>query len=355
MNMPTKIYRKYLVHLYRRRLWVLHKISFRKIVNLCLICFSSLFRMKKVPSLPFAIKVDTTPNCQLRCPICIHGKTIDGKPSINLANKVMPLEICEKIVSQTENVTSALCFYFLGEPFMNKKILEMVSLASEKGFSTFISSNFSFKFSSEQIKKIVDSGLTSLTVCLDGMTQEIYEQTRVGGKVDYVLSNLKGIQQYKKETNQKLPEVEVRFLKLPHNEHQLPQIKELAKSLGVENMCSSPGATGDWLESTALETDVLPRKKGFLPKCLWPWISMIVKWNGDVIPCCNYRFAEQYDDEKAKSSVIGNIRQNSIKEIWNSEQYQQIRRMVADPSKFNKDEHSNIFCYGCSYIYEKNS
>ena len=93
----------------------------------------------------------------------------------------------------------------------------MVELASRKRITTFVSSNFSFNFGREEIKRIADSGLTSLTVCLDGMTQDIYERTRVKGRVDYIINNLKYLQQYKAENNRKFPFIEVQFLKYPHN------------------------------------------------------------------------------------------------------------------------------------------
>lgn len=195
--------------------------------------------------------------------------------------------------------------------------------------------------------------MTSLTVCLDGFTQEVYEQSRVGGKIDYVLTNLKNIQEYKKQKNTRFPYVEIQYLKYPYNEHQIPQIKEFASSLGITQTYGVRGDSIDWFEFTAVYVNPRPKKKTIMPKCPLPWVSMVIKWNGDVIPCCSHRFEEQYGDEKAKSHALGNVYQKSIKEIWNSEQYQQIRAMVIDPAKFDKEEHREVFCYGCRVLYDK--
>ncbi|KKL60605.1 hypothetical protein LCGC14_2203620, partial [marine sediment metagenome] len=44
-----------------------------------------------------------------------------------------------------------------------------------------------------------------------------------------------------------------------------------------------------------------------------------IRWNGDVVPCC-YDIMSEY--------VIGNIRENSLEEIWNNERYNNIRKGI---------------------------
>lgn len=336
-------------HLYRRRMWVLHNISFRKAINLSKMGLSIFFtKKKKVSHLPFAIKVDTTPNCQLKCTACIHGDS-----STDFKHKNMSLDIFKKIIADVAGVTSALSLYYLGEPFINKDTIRMIELASRKKITTFVSSNFSFDFSRENIKRIIDSGLTCLTVCLDGMTQDVYERTRVGGKVDYVLDNLKDLQRHKMNENKRFPLVEIQYLKFPHNEHQIPAAKRLASSLKIDHLEIFNGGLTPWLKrELAAKEGGRIREKTFLPKCLWPWISMIVKWDGDVIPCCRYRFDEQYDDDLSKKYTLGNVNHSRIREIWNGEAYQQLREMVVDPSKLSNDEQKKVFCYGCYYLYK---
>ena len=46
-----------------------------------------------------------------------------------------------------------------------------------------------------------------------------------------------------------------------------------------------------------------------------PWIHMHVWPNGNAMPCC---IADSFD-------VFGNVREESMKEIWNSEKYKKLR------------------------------
>ena len=342
------MWKVYIKHLYRRRIWVLHGLNLYKFNNLVKILISLMFQSRKVHSLPFTLKIDTTPNCQLKCLICNFREN----GSLRLKNTEMSTALFEKIVKEVKGVTSALSLYYLGEPFMNKDTLSMVETASHSKFSIFISSNFSFNFKNKEIERLVDSGLTSLTVCIDGMTQDIYERTRRGGKLDFVLNNLKNVQQYKLEKHHKFPLVEIQFLKYPHNEHQIPEAKRYAFSIGIKDFTVIKGTTNTWEEGNAARDEVPSQKKSFIPRCVWPWTSMVILWNGDVIPCCKYRFDEQFKSKAEQRYILGNINDQTIRDIWNSKKYQLIRSMVSAPYKFIDKKYNNIFCYGCRFIYD---
>ena len=339
-------------HLYRRRIWVLGKISPKKVINLFKM-FLSLFLGKiKLSHLPFVLKVDVTPNCQLECPVCVHGESDEIKSSWNFRSKNMTLELFEKIITEVKGVTSALSLYYLGEPFMNKNLVKMIELADKKNFVTFVSSNYSFNFNHNRIEQIVNSGLTKLTVCLDGMTQDVYGRTRVNGRLEYVLKNLENTQQYKSEKHREFPLLEIQYLRYPHNLHQIPEAKRLASTLKVDHLEIFNGNITPWSQNKYTLKNKQPREKSFLPKCFWPWVSMVIKWNGDVIPCCRYRFDEQYDESLHNKHILGNVMEKCIKKIWNSEPYQQIRDMVINTSKYAGEENKDLFCYGCNVIYK---
>jgi hypothetical protein len=79
---------------------------------------------------------------------------------------------------------------------------------------------------------------------------------------------------------------------------------------------------------------------------------MVIKYNGDVIPCCSYRLGQQYtgvDDPR----VFGNVFESSIRRIWNSPHYHRARRMVSEPDSTLRDPAlKQEFCYGCGVIFE---
>ena len=65
---------------------------------------------------------------------------------------------------------------------------------------------------------------------------------------------------------------------------------------------------------------------------LRPYFSTVIKWNGDVIPCCTHRHGMQYVPG-ADARVFGNVFVKDFADIWNSPEYQRARRLVSDPTR----------------------
>ena len=75
---------------------------------------------------------------------------------------------------------------------MNPAFLEMVNYAHKKGLYTATSTNAHY-LTEANAKKTVESGLDRLIISIDGTTQEVYEQYRVGGKLDKVIEGARQI------------------------------------------------------------------------------------------------------------------------------------------------------------------
>jgi MoaA/NifB/PqqE/SkfB family radical SAM enzyme len=128
-----------------------------------------------------------------------------------------------------------LIFYFQGEPFLNPDFLDMVKYAHDKGIYTATSTNAHY-LTDEKAKKTVESGLDRLIISIDGTTQDVYQQYRVGGKLEKVLEGARIIVKWKKELKSKTPFVFFQFLVVKPNEHQIEDIKKLAKEVGVDQV-----------------------------------------------------------------------------------------------------------------------
>ena len=84
--------------------------------------------------------------------------------------------------------------------------------------------------------KTVESGLDRLIISLDGTTQEVYSQYRIGGDLEKVLAGAANIVKWKKKLNSKTPYVFFQFLVVRPNEHQMEEAKELAVKTGVDGI-----------------------------------------------------------------------------------------------------------------------
>ena len=76
-----------------------------------------------------------------------------------------------------------------GEPLLSPHIDTMIEAASARGIATTINTNFSVPFDRARAERLVASGLTELTVSIDGAHQATYEQYRVRGDLERVLHN----------------------------------------------------------------------------------------------------------------------------------------------------------------------
>ena len=128
-----------------------------------------------------------------------------------------------------------LVFYFQGEPYLNPDFLDMVRYAANKKIYTATSTNAHY-LTDENAKRTVESGLDRLIISIDGTTQEVYEQYRVGGRLDKVIEGAKNIVRWKKELKSRTPFIVFQFLVVRPNEHQIEAVKALGKSIGVDDV-----------------------------------------------------------------------------------------------------------------------
>jgi MoaA/NifB/PqqE/SkfB family radical SAM enzyme len=67
-----------------------------------------------------------------------------------------------------------------------------------------------------------------LIISIDGTTQEVYEQYRVGGKLEKVLQGARRVVKWKKELKSRTPFIIFQFLVVKPNEHQIEELRKLA-------------------------------------------------------------------------------------------------------------------------------
>lgn len=344
----------------RRHRRLLDNFTMRKGLNLGLACTALTLKNRKLLCYPPTLKIDISPLCNLRCKACVHAKPDDNETFSETLKKQkfvpeqkMTIEQFSSIINEVKDKISLISLYYLGEPFMHPNVIEFCHLAYEAGINVHISSNFSFKFSDSMIESIARCGLTHLTVCVDGITQWKYERTRIGGRIDLVLNNLKRLCEYKRKHDLKYPHIEIQYLKYPYNLDEINEAQKIFEALGVNHVEYLNG-TQDSLIDTGFDVSrqYVPKESKLLPLCFWPYSSMVIKYNGDVIPCCDYRLGSQYATND-NSVIMGNVFKKSVWDVWNSPEYYQSRRLVALPRAVSTDSTlRNNYCYGCSRIFD---
>lgn len=306
------------------------KLSFRKLLNAFKVWVSfHVSKNRKRPSgfgYPISISIEPTTSCNLRCPECPSGLRKFTRP-IGMLEPAFFRSAIDAIYKELIYLT----FYFQGEPYLNPNFLDMVKYASQKKIYTSTSTNAHY-LTEEQAIKTVQSGLDRLIISIDGTTQEVYQQYRVGGSLEKVIEGTKNIVAAKKQLHSKTPHLVFQFLVVKPNEHQLNDVEELAKELEVDEVVFKTAQVYDFENGNPLipTNEKYSRykklangkyviKNELLNQCWRMWSACVITWDGIVVPCCF--------DKDAKHQ-LGDLKTQSFKELWHSEKYQGFRQSL---------------------------
>ncbi len=276
--------------------------------------------------LPVSVSFEPTTSCNLRCPECPSGLRSFTRPTGMLEE-----DLFKKVIDELSETLWYLIFYFQGEPYLNPRFLELVAYASSKGIYTATSTNAHY-LTEEAARKTVLSGLDRLIISIDGTTQEVYEQYRVGGKLEKVLEGTQNIVKWKKELKSKTPHIIFQFLVVKPNEHQISDVKKLAQELGVDEVGLKTAQIYDFENGNELiptldkYTRYTQEKNGkwkiknkLLNHCWKLWHSCVITWDGRVVPCCF---------DKDAQYKMGDLKAERFRKLWYNEAYRQFRAKV---------------------------
>jgi MoaA/NifB/PqqE/SkfB family radical SAM enzyme len=290
---------------------------------------------------PVSISFEPTTSCNLRCPECPSGLRAFTRPTGMLHKNFFT-----DTIDQLSKDLLYLVFYFQGEPYLNPEFLEMVRYASKKGIYTATSTNAHY-LDDSNARKTVESGLDRLIISIDGATQEVYEKYRVGGKLEKVLEGTRNIVKWKKELKSKTPFIFFQFLVVKPNEHQLEDIRRLAKEVGVDEIRFKTAQVYDYENDP---NQLIPLNKKFsryrknkngkieirnsLDNHCWRlWHATVITWDGLAVPCCF---------DKDARHPMGDLKGRPFKDVWHDREYVNFRSQVLQSRK-NVD-----ICANCS-------
>jgi radical SAM protein with 4Fe4S-binding SPASM domain len=293
--------------------------------------YSKLSKQPVIWGKPTSLEIEPTTSCNLRCPQCPSGLR-----QFTRDTGMLGIDLYKKVIDELHEDLAWLILYFQGEPFLNKQFLEFVQYASQKNIYTATSSNAHY-FTDELAKATVESGLDRLIISIDGTTQDTYGKYRIGGKIDKVIEGTEMLLYWKKKLNKKTPHIIWQFIAFKHNEHQIPEIKKLAKEIGVDELGIKTAQIYDYQTSDTfipdnndlsryekLEDGTYRIKNKLLNQCWRMWRGSVVTWDGLVVPCCF---------DKDATHRFGNVSETNFDEVWRGNKYQNFRRAILKSRK----------------------
>ena len=283
--------------------------------------------------------IEPTTGCNFRCTMCQVS-------SPNFSSKNLDFEMFKKVIKDNNQLLK-IKLQGMGEPLVNSKFFDMVDFASKRGIVSEITTNGSL-LNEANIVKLFNSNLSRITISIDGATSETFEKIRVKSNFNEVVRNCKNlVKHFKKKIIR--PEISAWCVIQNDNVSEFNKVYELCREIGFDKLTYQFYLSGwgkdEWniinknkridiknIKDQIKEVQIKGSKEGmevnifdenllsFSRQCVWPWESSYISKTGDVVPCCII------GDEKVVS--FGNIKDNSFKEIWNSEKYKNFRKDI---------------------------
>jgi radical SAM protein with 4Fe4S-binding SPASM domain len=276
----------------------------------------------KRPPFPIQVDYELFYTCNLRCPICIMSLPREERLRWGDPARKLSLETVKRLLDEgAARGQAAVGLNGICEPLLSPDLPEIVRYARAAGMMDVMFNTNGLLLGEDISRDLIRAGLTRLMISLDAATEETYRQIRVGSDLEKVTENIKRFVRLRREMKARLPIVRVSYCVTSINEHELDDFIEtwspVVDFFSIQHY-------GNTFEGTYKRdrSRLFPQKHrhdpGETPRCAQPWKRVMVRHNGDVIPCC---------DASGLGLVIGNVYEQSLEDIWLGRAADRLRRM----------------------------
>lgn len=286
-------------------------------------------RAERCPDVPFVDQIELTNHCPMRCGFCPRG--IPGR--MQRPTGFMDRALFQRLLSQLnprQREHRPLELHHLGESLLHPQLAQLVALASEQGLPTELSVNPSL-LTPAKMRTLLDAGIHRLVLSLDGLGDGTLVRIRgPAARFAQAEAHIAALLSEVAQRGDRAPQIVIQMIALAANQHEqqaflarfgqtgLPTVQAYIKPLDGPDP-DHPTSHGEALRYL----------------CSYPFRSVVVLWDGRVVPCCR--------DDDAKH-VLGDLRQATLAEIWSGPAARELRRRHR--TGCFPDGH---LCHGCAW------
>ncbi len=268
-----------------------------------------------IPDFPIHIDIELYDLCNQKCVFCPRNETTHPNVTYPInTNSKLDEKLTNKIIREIKkNKLMSVNFGAFADPLVNKKIFQVIKKFMDAGVvdSRIITNGLLLN---KYTDSIFESGLVNLYVSLDAFKEETYLKQR-GPGYKKVVSNLLNFLDEKKKRKSVLPITRVSFIETNDNKDELKDFVEfwsdkvdhidLQKLINFNKEVNDSYQTKQW-------------------NCIDPFRRVAIVSDGSVLPCCSFW---------GKNLVLGNIKDQSIIDIWNGQEMTKVRKdLLSDQS-----------------------
>ena len=292
---------------------------------------------------PTIFNIETTNYCNMKCVMCPRtiymtrkNIWIDDDTFEKMLNKIKPYnknemenfwDWLEKEAKFDHSEVSENGFYFsvvsrclilhgYGEPFLDKYLIKRLKLCQEKNIPTYFSCTPA-TMTVEKAVHAMEAGLSVLKFSLDAMDDESIKSIR-GKKANYGESVEKILKLIDIKKERGFKTLFVPCMISLNNDEESKKLQNNFLNFWKDKDVYAYVKSQDnrWLFEQ--NKDLVNASHYAKQYCEYPWTSLTVMADGNVVPCTQISNNE---------IILGNVNENTLEEIWNGEKYKEFRKM----------------------------
>jgi MoaA/NifB/PqqE/SkfB family radical SAM enzyme len=302
---------------------------------------------------PVCLYLETTNRCNLPCTTC--PRTFEElEPAAN-----MSWDLFRSIVDQYPAIARVV-LHGVGEPLMVPNLPRMIRYLKARGTYVLFNTNGTL-LNERRGRDLIASGLDELRVSLDAAEPIAFKAVRGKDAFDRIVKNVREFRALQRRAGAAAPRVSLWLTGLKETIGQLPAFVDLAAAIDVpevhlqrmvffqdgQGLARSDQALFERVdpdeEQLIREAEARAKHHGILfdasgatepgtslkradderpwSLCTRPWTLMYFTAHGRALPCCIAPFSLRGYD----AFTLGNATQQSLREIWNGEDYRAFR------------------------------
>lgn len=263
------------------------------------------------PIYPDRMYIESTNHCNLSCIMCPTGLgTAKRKKGY------MDMALFRQIVDEMAPHVKATTLHIWGEPLLHPQIIDMIAYCHKRGLHSEISTN-AVLLDEAISKEILQAGLGTIYLCIDGVTKETYEKVRRQADFAQTKGNIQRFLALKNAHNGPVPEAKVQVIEIAPTATEIETFKQQWQVPGVDRInikaFDSWGDQIDEISELRQKEKQVPIKRFHCPNL---WYHAHIYWDGTLVRC---------DRDFDAVGELGNV-SNGVMRAWRGAKMAALRR-----------------------------
>ena len=247
---------------------------------------------------PDRMYLESTNICNLRCIMCPTGQGL-----VKRKKGYMDWDLFRQVVDEMASHVSMTTLHIWGEPLLHPRITDMIAYCAQRGLHAEMSTNATL-LTPEKSQAILEAGLGTIYLCLDGTTPQTYEKVRREASFGQTRENILKFLEMRAKGHYERPATRLQIIEIAPTAHQIESFKRIWSVPGVDQVnIKAFDSWGNQIpEITSLglkETPTLPPRY----HCPNLWYHLHIYWDGTLV-CCDRDFDARYPLGKVHDGVM---------------------------------------------------